>query len=148
MDYKKYFFLYADSISELLKKVDTNLINASVNLIANTQKNKSRIYVIGNGGSSSIASHVSVDFVKAAGIMTNGFSFQAGAGGTSLAFAIYLREFMKEAGVKARFIRAGSTKYLVEMLEEAIENSDWDKVSEALDILSIDEDELFGYNDD
>ena len=37
---------------------------------------------------------------------------------------------------------------VVEMLEEAIENSDWDKVSEALDILSIDEDELFGYNDD
>ena len=27
-------------------------------------------------------------FVKAAGIMINGFSFQAGAGGTALAFAI------------------------------------------------------------
>jgi hypothetical protein len=37
---------------------------------------------------------------------------------------------------------------VVEMLEEAIENSDWTKVEEALDILSIDEDELFGYNDD
>ena len=37
---------------------------------------------------------------------------------------------------------------VVEMLEEAIENSDWDKVSEALDILSIDEDELYGYNDE
>jgi citrate lyase subunit alpha/citrate CoA-transferase len=56
-------------------------------------------------------------FVKAAGIMQDGFSFQAGAGGTALAFAIYLRELMKEAGVKARFIRGGSTKYLVEMLE-------------------------------
>ena len=59
-------------------------------------------------------------FVKAAGIMKEGFSFQAGAGGTALAFAIYLREMMKEAGVKARFIRAGSTKYLVEMLEEGL----------------------------
>ena len=39
-------------------------------------------------------------------------------------------------------------KMVIELLEEAIENSDWDKVSEALDILSIDEDELFGYNDD
>ena len=29
MDYKKYFFHYSDSISELLKKVDTNLINDS-----------------------------------------------------------------------------------------------------------------------
>ena len=38
MDYKKYFVHYTDSISELLKNVDTNLINDSVNLIANTKK--------------------------------------------------------------------------------------------------------------
>ena len=44
-------------------------------------------------------------FVKAAGIMQDGFSFQAGAGGTALAFVIYLCELMKESGVKARFIR-------------------------------------------
>ena len=37
---------------------------------------------------------------------------------------------------------------VIEILEEAIENSDWIKVEEALDILSIDEDELFSYNDD
>jgi len=59
-------------------------------------------------------------FVKEAGIMKDGFSFQAGAGGTSLAFAIYLKEFMKEANIKARFIRGGSNKYLVEMLEEGL----------------------------
>ena len=59
-------------------------------------------------------------FVKEAGIMKEGFSFQAGAGGTALAFAIFLKEFMNEAGVKARFIRGGSTKYLVEMLEEGL----------------------------
>lgn len=59
-------------------------------------------------------------FVRAAGIMQDGFSFQAGAGGTSLAFAIYLKEMMIEAGVKARFVRGGSTKYLVEMLEEGL----------------------------
>ncbi len=59
-------------------------------------------------------------FVRAAGIMRDGFSFQAGAGGTSLAFAIYLQEYMKEAGIKARFIRGGSTKYLVEMLEAGL----------------------------
>lgn len=59
-------------------------------------------------------------FVRDAGIMRDGFSFQAGAGGTALAFAIYLKEMMKKAGVKARFIRGGSTKYLVEMLEEGL----------------------------
>ena len=37
---------------------------------------------------------------------------------------------------------------VIEILEEAIENSDWNKVEEALDILSIDEDELFSYNDE
>ena len=59
-------------------------------------------------------------FIRDTGIMKEGFSFQAGAGGTSLAFAIYLKEMMKTAGVKARFIRGGSTKYLVEMLEEGL----------------------------
>ncbi len=74
MDYKKYFFHYSDSISKLLKKVDTNLINDSVNLIANTKKNKNKIYIVGNGGSSSIASHVSVDFTKVAKINCSTFN--------------------------------------------------------------------------
>lgn len=59
-------------------------------------------------------------FVRDAGILRDGFSFQAGAGGTALAFAIYLKEMMKRAGVKARFVRGGSTKYLVEMLNEGL----------------------------
>ena len=74
MDYKIFFSNYADSISELLKNVDTNLINASVNLIANTIKNKNKIYIVGNGGSSSIASHVSVDFTKVAKINCSTFN--------------------------------------------------------------------------
>ena len=59
-------------------------------------------------------------FFEDAGIMQNGFSFQAGAGGINLAFAVYLRERMIKKNVKARFIRGGSTKYLVEMLEEGL----------------------------
>ena len=74
MDYKNFFSHYADSISELLKNVDTNLIKASVNLIANTKKNKNKIYIVGNGGSSSIASHVSVDFTKVAKINCSTFN--------------------------------------------------------------------------
>ena len=74
MDYKFFFSHYADSISELLKNVDTNLIKASVNLIANTKKNKNKIYIVGNGGSSSIASHVSVDFTKVAKINCSSFN--------------------------------------------------------------------------
>ena len=59
-------------------------------------------------------------FVREAGIMKDGFSFQGGAGGTALAFAIFLKDMMKEAGIKARFVRAGSTRYTVEMLEEGL----------------------------
>jgi citrate lyase subunit alpha/citrate CoA-transferase len=59
-------------------------------------------------------------FLRDAGIMKDGFSFQAGAGGIALAFVDYLRRLMKEDGVKARFVRGGSTKYLVELLEEGL----------------------------
>jgi len=57
-------------------------------------------------------------FLRDAGIMRNGFSFQAGAGGITLAFVDYLRRMMKEDGIRARFVRGGSTRYLVEMLQE------------------------------
>lgn len=63
---------------------------------------------------------LAANFVARAGIMKDGFSFQAGAGGTALAFAIYLQELMKEAKVKARFVRGGSTQYLVSMLEQGL----------------------------
>jgi len=63
---------------------------------------------------------LAAEFVKAAGIMRPGFSFQAGAGGTSLAFSIYLAERMRAAKVKARFVRGGSNKYLVNMLNEGL----------------------------
>ena len=59
-------------------------------------------------------------FVKEAGIMRDGFSFQAGAGGTALSFAIFLMEMMREEGIKARFVRGGSTQYLMRMLEEGL----------------------------
>jgi citrate lyase subunit alpha / citrate CoA-transferase len=64
-----------------------------------------------------IAEYVA-QFIEEAGIMKNGFSFQAGSGGTNLAFVLYLKERMKAKGVKARFVRGGSTKYLVQLLEE------------------------------
>ena len=67
-----------------------------------------------------LIAELAAKFVRDVGIMREGFSFQAGAGGTSLAFAIYLREMMLEAGVKARFIRAGSNRYLTEMLEDGL----------------------------
>jgi citrate lyase subunit alpha / citrate CoA-transferase len=59
-------------------------------------------------------------FLRDTGIMKNGFSFQAGAGGIALAFVQHLKQMMKEDGVKARFVRGGSTKFLVELLQEGL----------------------------
>lgn len=53
-------------------------------------------------------------------IIQDGFSFQTGAGGTSLSVSLYFKEIMKQRGIKARFARGGSNKYLVEMLEEGL----------------------------
>lgn len=66
-----------------------------------------------------IAEYVA-QFIEEAGIMKDGFSFQAGSGGTNLAFVLFLKERMKAKGVKARFVRGGSTKYLVQLLEEGL----------------------------
>ena len=74
MDYKKYFLNYSKEISKLLEEVDSNLINQTVELINNKINSDNKIYIVGNGGSSSISSHVSVDFVKAAGIKSETFN--------------------------------------------------------------------------
>ena len=65
-------------------------------------------------------SELVAQFLKASGILRNGFSFQAGAGGIALAFVQYLKPMMQQAGIKASFVRGGSTKYLVEMLQEGL----------------------------
>jgi len=57
-------------------------------------------------------------FCDVTGIIHEGFSFQAGAGGTALAVGDFFYKIMKEKGIKARFARGGSNLYLVKMLEE------------------------------
>lgn len=59
-------------------------------------------------------------FCEAAGLIREGFSFQAGAGGTALAIGIYFGELLKKKGFRSRFARGGSNKYLVRMLEDGL----------------------------
>ena len=59
-------------------------------------------------------------FCEEAGLIKDGFSFQSGAGGTSLVISTYFRDIMRKKNIRARFVRAGSNKYLVEMLEEGL----------------------------
>jgi citrate lyase subunit alpha/citrate CoA-transferase len=67
-----------------------------------------------------LLAELTAKFCRSAGIIRNGFSFQSGAGGTSLAVGEYFRKIMKEEGIRARFARGGSNKYLVSMLEEGL----------------------------
>jgi citrate lyase subunit alpha/citrate CoA-transferase len=59
-------------------------------------------------------------FCDVTGILRDGFSFQAGAGGTALSVGNYFGDIMRKKGIKARFARGGSNKYLVKMLEEGL----------------------------
>ena len=52
------------------------------------------------------------------GLLKDGFSFQTGAGGASLAVTQYLKPIMKKKGVTGSFGLGGITGYLVDMLEE------------------------------
>ncbi len=50
----------------------------------------------------------------------NGFSFQAGSGGASLAVCKFLREYMEANEIKGSFASGGITAYLVELLEAGL----------------------------
>ncbi|MEA2054622.1 MAG: citrate lyase subunit alpha [Candidatus Thermoplasmatota archaeon] len=59
-----------------------------------------------------------VKFFAEAGVLKDGFSFQAGAGGTSLAVTKFLHEYMKEKGIVGDFVMGGITGFVVDMLED------------------------------
>lgn len=61
-----------------------------------------------------------VDALDAAGVVREGFSFQTGSGGSSLAAVRFLRERMIQKGVKASFALGGITSQTTRMLEEGL----------------------------
>lgn len=58
--------------------------------------------------------------IEESGLLKDGFSFQTGAGGTTLAVAAYVKEIMKRKNIKGSFAAGGITGYIVEMLEEGL----------------------------
>lgn len=58
-----------------------------------------------------------VKCIQASGLLKDGFSFQTGAGGASLAAAAYLKDVMLEKKIKGSYVMGGITGYLVDMLE-------------------------------
>lgn len=67
-----------------------------------------------------LIAEMTAKFCDITGIIHDGFSFQAGAGGTALSIGNYFGDIMRKKGIKARFARGGSNKYLVKLLEEGL----------------------------
>lgn len=68
----------------------------------------------------------SAKLVESVGLVKDGFSFQTGAGGTSLAVADYLKAIMKSKQVKGSFASGGITGYFTSMLEDGLFENLWD----------------------
>ena len=64
--------------------------------------------------------------IDASGLLKDGFSFQTGAGGISLAVAEQVRRMMTQQQIKGSFGCGGITGYFVDMLEEGLFQSLFD----------------------
>ena len=62
-----------------------------------------------------MASHAA-KVIEASGLLTDGFSFQTGAGGASLSAAKFLKDIMLKKGIQGSFGLGGITGYMVDML--------------------------------
>jgi len=65
-----------------------------------------------------LIAEMTAKFCEATGLIYDGFSYQAGAGGTSLSIGNYFGDILRKNNWKASFIRAGSNEYPVKLLEE------------------------------
>ena len=63
-----------------------------------------------------MASHAA-KVIEASGLLKDGFSFQTGAGGASLAAAKFLKDIMLQKGIVGSFGLGGITGYMVDMLK-------------------------------
>lgn len=56
---------YFNEVTACLKSVDNESLQSSLDLILETSRKRSSIFIIGNGGSAAIASHFATDLLKA-----------------------------------------------------------------------------------
>ena len=69
-----YFLQYFKTISQGLKSIGSVQLDQAAAMVWKAHKSGKKIIVIGNGGSAAMASHVTVDFTKAAGIRAINFN--------------------------------------------------------------------------
>jgi len=74
MNASDYFSKYFGTISKGLKSIDSEKLKQVASMVLGVKKSGRKIIIVGNGGSAAMASHVAVDFTKAAGIRAINFN--------------------------------------------------------------------------
>ena len=69
-----YFQLYFETIFKGLKSIDPTELEKAAAIVYSVHQSGKKVIVVGNGGSAAMASHVAVDFVKAASIRAINFN--------------------------------------------------------------------------
>ena len=90
-----YFSDFQSVISEFLKEdKNKNALEDAITLI-NSSNNKNKIFIIGNGGSASVAEHIAIDLTKNAGL--NAVSFSSASTVTTFANDFGYKKWLKKA---------------------------------------------------
>lgn len=71
---KNFFTDYFSDVCQKINDADQQALLECSSLIKNSTKRGGQVLIFGNGGSAAMASHVSVDLVKAAGIRASNFN--------------------------------------------------------------------------
>ena len=69
-----YFQKYFGKITKNLSSIEPSQLEQAASMVLATHQVNKKIIVVGNGGSAAMASHVAVDFTKAAGIRAINFN--------------------------------------------------------------------------
>ena len=77
-----------------------------------------------------------IQLIKEAGYIKDGMSFQAGAGGVSLAATKFLGDAMRKEGVKGSFAMGGTTRYVTDMLRDGLIDTIFD--AQLFDLYALD----------
>ncbi|WP_167730160.1 citrate lyase subunit alpha [Terasakiella sp. SH-1] len=153
LGYPKVDVDYADKVVVITEEVKTSALDV-VDIPASRVDYVVKVDSIGDAsGIKSGATQVATDpvsvkvaeqaaeVIAAAGVMTEGFSFQTGAGGISLAVTKQIGEMMKERGIKGDFIAGGITKSQIDLVKKGI-------FKRVVNVQSFDQDAVKSYKID
>ena len=69
-----YFLKYFETISTHLQSIDSAQLEQAADMAWTANQSGKKVIAVGNGGSAAMASHVAVDFTKAAGMRAINFN--------------------------------------------------------------------------